>query len=167
MFKKLQGQENERGQSLVEMAVILPFLILLVLAVVELSWAFVTYIGVINSSREGAVYASLYPELVDCDDTEPYSDPASIADKCEIYRERIKAETIAMNMDPKNLTITAPDAPDIYANCPITVTVAYSLTMFSSSISLPLFGRMGLPNAYTIRYAGTMPIREADEYCPY
>ncbi len=166
MRKNVQRGGNEQGQSLVEMAVIVPFLLILLVAVLELSQAFVVYIGLVNSTREGAAYASLYPEVKDCANP-PEDDTSSISDKCVSYSERIKAEIVVLNLDVTQLNITRPSAPDVYANCPITVTLSYTLTTFSSSISLPLVGRLGLPSSYQLRYVGSMPIREADEYCPF
>jgi Flp pilus assembly protein TadG len=53
---------RERGQSLVEAAVLLPILLLLVAAVVDFGRAFDTYIVLTNAAREGARFGSLaYP----------------------------------------------------------------------------------------------------------
>lgn len=158
--------EKERGQSLVEMAVITPFLLILLLAMVELSQAFVAYIGVINGAREGAVYAALNPEIRNCSNP-PEMDTSSISALCKLYSERVKAETVALNLDTDFLTVNRPVAPNPRVNCPITVTISYQLITFTSSASLPLFGRMGLPSAYIINYSTSMPIREGDEFCTY
>jgi len=55
------GLSRERGQSLVEAAIVVPLLLLLLAGVVELGRAFYTYIVITNAAREGARYASLYP----------------------------------------------------------------------------------------------------------
>ena len=52
---------RERGQSLVEFAVILPLLLLIVLAAVDLGMGFRTYIALTNAAREGARAISIYP----------------------------------------------------------------------------------------------------------
>lgn len=52
---------RERGQSLVEFAIILPVLLLLVLGVVDLGMGFKTYITLTNASREGVRWISIHP----------------------------------------------------------------------------------------------------------
>jgi len=64
-----QGRESgkqkrrERGQSLVETAVVLPILLLLVAAIVDFGRAFDAYIILTNAAREGARFGSTNPEL--------------------------------------------------------------------------------------------------------
>ena len=52
---------RQRGQSLVEAALILPVLLLLLVGVVDLGRAMSAKIALTNASREGARYASRYP----------------------------------------------------------------------------------------------------------
>lgn len=170
MFKHFRAATKQEGQSLVEMAVIVPFLAILIIGAIEMSQAFTTYIALINAARAGATYASLYPETRNCaNPPEDTNTGATYYDKCIEYSERVKDEFIAIGLDPDRayLTIQAPvmyspDGTTVYANCPITSTVTYNLnTIFTSSMSLPLVGRMGLPSAYIIRYAMGVPIRQA------
>ena len=174
MRKKVLPVGNEQGQSLVEMAVIVPFLAILIIAAIEMAQVFTVYIALINATRAGAAYASLYPEIRNCTDP-PGNDTSSISAYCVEYSERVKDEILAIGnaieLDTANLDVDVPTmySPDgtVYANCPITSTLSYSLnTIFTSGMSLPLVGRMGLPNAYTIRYSAAMPIREAENQTP-
>lgn len=48
---------TERGQGLLEMAIILPVLLILLLGVVEMGYAMRNYIVVVNANREGARFA--------------------------------------------------------------------------------------------------------------
>jgi Flp pilus assembly protein TadG len=50
---------NEKGQSLVELAMSLMFLLILVAGVVDLGRAFFTYIALRDAAQEGAAYASV------------------------------------------------------------------------------------------------------------
>ena len=52
---------REQGQSLVELALVMPMLVLLIAGVADLSGAFGTLVSVVNSSREGARYGARYP----------------------------------------------------------------------------------------------------------
>jgi Flp pilus assembly protein TadG len=56
-------QPRERGQSLVETAIVFPVLLLLLAAVVDFGRAFDAYIVLTNAAREGARWGSVNPEL--------------------------------------------------------------------------------------------------------
>jgi Flp pilus assembly protein TadG len=51
---------DEKGQDLVELALLLPLLMILTLGVLDLGRALGTYVALKNASREGARYVSLY-----------------------------------------------------------------------------------------------------------
>lgn len=48
---------GESGQSMVELAVTLPLLLLLVFGIIDFGWLYYNQMGVENASREGARYA--------------------------------------------------------------------------------------------------------------
>ena len=50
---------NSKGQALVEMAFVLPILLMIVMGIVEFGRIFNAYLIVTNASREGARYASV------------------------------------------------------------------------------------------------------------
>jgi Flp pilus assembly protein TadG len=51
---------SERGQSLVEFAILLPVLMIILLGVVEFGWALKAYVQEQNAAREGARYWALH-----------------------------------------------------------------------------------------------------------
>ncbi len=51
--------KNQRGQAMVEMALILPILILLIFGIIEFGRIFASYLMVNNAAREGARYAAV------------------------------------------------------------------------------------------------------------
>jgi hypothetical protein len=53
----MKERRTERGQGLLEMAVILPVLLILLLGVVEMGYAMRNYLVVVNANREGARFA--------------------------------------------------------------------------------------------------------------
>lgn len=57
--------QRERGQSIVEMAFVVPILLLLVVAVVDAARAFDAHIVLTNAAREGARFASLANPLTE------------------------------------------------------------------------------------------------------
>lgn len=56
---------DERGQSLVEFALSIFFLLLLVSGIVDLGRAFYTYMDLREAAQEGAAYGSVYPNYND------------------------------------------------------------------------------------------------------
>jgi len=54
-------REGERGQSLVEFALMLPILLLLLLGAIDLGRAFHSSISITNAAREGAFYGASKP----------------------------------------------------------------------------------------------------------
>lgn len=58
-----RGSSRERGQSLVETAIVFPILLLLLAAVVDFGRAFDAYIVLTNAAREGARWGAVNPEL--------------------------------------------------------------------------------------------------------
>lgn len=147
---------EQKGQSLVEMAVIVPLLLILVIAIFEFGQAFATYIALVNSAYEGAIYVSLHPNV-----SVPNYACTPGDEDYESYLTAVKNEIIAAGLDAgsQTLTIDCPVAPQIELTDPITVTVHYKLTTFSSQISLPYFERLGRPSYYQLNYSVVLPIR--------
>ncbi len=50
---------RSRGQAVVEFALVLPFLLILLLGIIEMSWLAKTYITLANAAREGARTAAV------------------------------------------------------------------------------------------------------------
>ncbi|NOX64140.1 MAG: pilus assembly protein [Chloroflexi bacterium] len=57
--------QRQRGQSLVELALVLPLLTVLLMGVVDLGQGVSTYIVLTHSAREGAYWLSTHPYDVD------------------------------------------------------------------------------------------------------
>jgi len=55
------GRRNERGQSLMEMAISLVAIIILLAGIVDLGRAIFTFISLRDAAQEGLVYAAIYP----------------------------------------------------------------------------------------------------------
>ncbi len=154
-FKRPTVRRADPGQSLAELSIMVPFLTLFLLAVFEVGQAFTCYLSLVNTARGGAVYASLWPSV---------SDAIAVSTDDPLYLDylaNVKADAIAQRLDDDYLIVDRPVAPSTDIGMPITVTVHYELHTFSSRISMPWFGRMGLPSYYPIKYSFVMPIRYA------
>ncbi len=61
MSEKFPLEKAENGQSFIEFAITLSFMLILLCGVVDLGRAFFAYIAIRDAAQEGAVYASLNP----------------------------------------------------------------------------------------------------------
>lgn len=60
-WQRRQSRDSkQRGQGLVELAIVLPILLMILLATIDLGRAFYTYVALTNGAREAASYASIY-----------------------------------------------------------------------------------------------------------
>jgi hypothetical protein len=130
------------------MTIGLVFLLLIVLILFEMAMLFYSYIAVLNASREGAVYASLYPTM------------------SEYQRQRYKsitsaeAEAAGLNTDPEYLVVDLPETPDgVDPLDRVIVRVHYQLLNPSQGIVLPALARMGLFENAWMTGITEMPIR--------
>lgn len=64
MFKKFK---NEKGQSMVEFAIVLPILLLLICGIMDFGWLYYNQLALMNSVREGARYAVVISTDMDCE----------------------------------------------------------------------------------------------------
>lgn len=125
-WKRGEGE----GQSLVELALLLPTLMLILAAALDVGRAFQAHIVVINAAREGARYAASYP------------------DDSQAIRDQVINEAAASNIDLSSsavvIEIGAPGEP-------VTVTVTYNFQPVMGQI----FGGSTIPiqgSATMIRY---------------
>ncbi len=65
MKKKLIASRRERGQSLLELALGMTFLLALLAGVVDMGRAFLTYVALRDAAQEGALYGSIDPRRCD------------------------------------------------------------------------------------------------------
>ncbi len=61
MRTPVPAKESEKGQSLVELAVVIVILLVLLAGVIDLGGLLFQYIAMRDGAQEGAVYASVYP----------------------------------------------------------------------------------------------------------
>ena len=112
---------SERGQNLIELALVAPLLILLLAGMADLGRAFFSYIQITNAAREGARAASrLSCYIADATQRGVYADRIRTAvgdevDDVFVLRDDL---TIAIDPDPVEDNCQAPGEP-------IVVTVSY------------------------------------------
>jgi hypothetical protein len=139
---------GEEGQSMLEMTVGMIFLLIIVLVLFEMAMVFYSYIAVLNASREGAVYASIYPVMNEAQ-FQQYQLIAST-----------EAEAAGLNTDPNFFRVDPPEAPEGTAfPGKVIVRVHYQLINPTQGVVLPLLGRMGLFQSAWMTGVTEMPIR--------
>lgn len=132
---KTHDGRRERGQSLVETAIVVPILLLLLAAIIDFGRAFDTYIVLTNAAREGARFASLANPI----------DPAQIRDL--VYDDVVGSGMNITDMSTfKKGDIILEESTDV-----VTVTVPYTMTLWFGGLigvdQLPLQKTAVMPRA--------------------
>ena len=140
--RKRTHRRGELAQSMVEFALAAPFLLLLMLGVIDFGRVYFAYVSVTNSARTGADYAA-----ANCA-------PACDADDLVGIREAVVADT-------GQLLNTSSTNPDVSVNVGnsvspgssnVDVTVSYTFTT--------IFPWPGLPNTMNVERTVTARIQE-------
>ncbi len=131
-MRKLLAKET--GTGLIELALILPLLIMLVLGVFDIGRGYVTYITLENSVREGARWLTTHPRDLDT---------------VNMARARVLAEAGNIPLTADEITIT-PSQASYQAGDEITVAIDYPYTLMFGAIT-------GLPTAW-LRLETTMTV---------
>lgn len=140
MFGRLirrKSKERERGQSLVEFALLVPIFLLLVFAIVDFGMGFHAWITVTNSAREGARLGAVRPPLNVL--SSPCYGKPSLA-QCIEDRVRATADTL----DQSKLAVTVTNAQGQPGGS-VVVDVDYAYTLIT-----PLAGILQLVSGNTI-----------------
>lgn len=121
----------ERGQALVELAVALPVLLMLLLAVIEFGFMFSSYLQIQNGAREAARFATL-----------------GAADHA--VRNRVLEVTSSLDSNRVQVEITPP-ADHRYPGSTVTVNVSYAYETLIPGMSRILDGPVTLTAGYKMR----------------
>jgi Flp pilus assembly protein TadG len=103
--------KDQQGQSLVELAITMPILILVLMGILDLGRAYWTYITLSDAAAEGAAYAALYPK-----DTE------------QAIARAADSSNGLMELEPEMVTVTW---GELSAGNPITVTVEFEYVLWT------------------------------------
>ena len=114
---------HERGQSLVEFAIILPVMLLLVLGTIDLGMGFKTYIGLTNAAREGVRWISIHP-----------SDKVGAQNRIASESMRIGLES-SVFAEGGYVVSFSPDKSSYAAGDKVTVNVDYDYEMLFGTIT--------------------------------
>jgi hypothetical protein len=163
---------EEEGQGLIELTFAVSLMAIVIVVSFEFALVFASYIALLNSARAGARYASTQPRMVEDSLSKNYATYCTEDNKDEefcwqygMFVKYIEDEVWAAGLDQSEVTIDNPQvdyddlgAPLIEGGKPVTVTLHYDLTTFTSGIRMPFFGRFGLPDTYRLNASAAMPI---------
>ncbi|MEW5958797.1 MAG: TadE/TadG family type IV pilus assembly protein [Chloroflexota bacterium] len=125
---------NKQGQSLVEIALALPVLVILFLGMAEVGFFLFSHVQVANAARAGARYGTLCKMNANCDGGSEY------ANFTEVVESAVRAEAKMLNMNGGNSDVLVqPDPLPVMTGTPITVTVTYTHTPPFISQFVPVF----------------------------
>ena len=105
----VEDRQEERGQGLVEFAIILPILLIILSGVLDLGRLWYAYVAVTDAAAEGATYAAMQPE-----------------DSSGIYQRAQEASGGLVQIDPDAVLV---ECPTVASGAPVTVTVNYTFTL--------------------------------------
>ena len=107
----MKHKKAEKGQSLLEFALIVPILLIILAGVLDLGRLYYAYVAVTDAAAEGASYAAIHPQA---------------NERAEVLQRAQEASGALVQIDP---TMVQVDCPAVAAGAPITVTVSYSFTV--------------------------------------
>ena len=107
----MKHRKAEKGQSLLEFALIVPILLIILAGVLDLGRLYYAYVAVTDAAAEGASYAAIHPQA---------------NERAEVLQRAQEASGALVRIDP---TMVQVDCPAVAAGAPITVTVSYSFTV--------------------------------------
>lgn len=148
--------DSRQGQSLVEMAVVVPVLLFMVLGSLDLGRIYFANIAITNAAREGAHMAAL--------DYDDYSSSTALAG--DIHSQVIAETAGSLELGTSNANITTTVNTDsgvpFTETSQITVTVTYSFTLlFLNTVSELIAGWWGGPTLQQtnpISYTSSFPV---------
>jgi Flp pilus assembly protein TadG len=115
MFKRTTLNKDQKGQSLVEIALTMPILILVLVGILDLGRAYFTFIALSDAAAEGAAYAAIHP-----------------TDTTQIVARAVDSSTGLVTFEPDMVQVTA---NGITAGSPITVTIEYEYQILTPLMS--------------------------------
>ena len=130
----LRKSTSEKGQSLVEVALVVPVLIILFLGIAEVGFLLFAHVQVTNAAREGARYGSLCRLNHNCFGAGfTLTDIVESAVMSEAQPLKMNGSNTNVNVQPASMSVV----PDM--GSPITVTVTYTHTPPFISNFVPMF----------------------------
>ena len=119
---KHKAHKKEKGQSLVEFALVLPILLILLAGVLDVARMYYVYVVLTDAAAEGVSYAAIKPPV---DPSDP-EDPSTT----EIQARTLPACT-GVDDGVQSVDVDCPTCPNVTTGDAITVTVTYRYSVMT------------------------------------
>jgi Flp pilus assembly protein TadG len=139
------NKPSQRGQSLLEMVLLLPLLLVLVVGALEFGRLFYSKIVITNAAREGAYYLATHPSDYNAGTG---SAPNTV----------LAAQAEAMNSGVDNVTVTVSAN-----NCCTPGTYSVEVTVETNVQDILILGLFGSPGSLTVIHDGAFPLSASVE----
>jgi Flp pilus assembly protein TadG len=151
-------RRHQHGQSLVEFALVLPIIVLLIMAFMEVGRAVFAFNTIANAARQGARVAAVnqLADVTECDESRPVEDPYEphwSLRGCAIVAAKtlgITTSNIDVAYEPPPDTTLDCD-PTLHVGCIAVVTVTYDYALTTPFVSW-------LIRPFTMSQTSEMPI---------
>jgi Flp pilus assembly protein TadG len=122
-----QKTRKEKGQSLVEFALILPILLLILGGVLDLGRMYYAYIVITDAAAEGVTYATIHPP----------NDPSNPSDSSTTeIRTRTLDACGPMSADVQSIQVVCPSCPNTTSGDTVTVIVTYNYAILTPFVNV-------------------------------
>jgi Flp pilus assembly protein TadG len=126
----MKREKREEGQSLVELVLVLPVLLIILAGLLDLGRLYYAYVAVTDAAAEGATYGAFYAPSSDgpCAAAQCTDDPRDVGCLCRRAEEATEG---LVQIAGEHILVECPECQDQYPESgdPITVTVTYSFTL--------------------------------------
>ncbi len=116
MYKSKRAHKRERGQSLVEVALLFPLLLILLLGLLDFGRAYYAMVSIRDAADEGASYAAINPDDLD-----------------GIRRRAAEATVGLIEVEETDIFVSYPDGQAL--GSPVVVRVDYEMTLFTPFVN--------------------------------
>jgi Flp pilus assembly protein TadG len=135
--KKTRSNHAQKGQSFVELALMLVIILTLLAGAVDFGMAFFSYVSLADAAQEGALYGSLYPTTFGINDCS--------ASNIGIYPRVRQSSSSPVNLcNTSNVTVNISTSVGACRGGTITVTVTYDYPLSMPFIGA-ILGRSSIP----------------------
>ena len=156
--RRPRARRGQRGQSLVEFAFVLPIIVLLIAAFIEIGRAVFAYNTIANAARQGARVAAVnqLSSVTDCDESRPIEDPY---EPHWSIRGCAIAAAAPLGINAANVTVSysAPPSttlacnPSLHVGCLADITVTYSYSVATPFLNWVI-------HSFTMSQTSEMPV---------
>ncbi len=127
-FHRPSHNRSERGQSMVEMALMMTILLIVLSAVLDLGRGFFSFIAIQNAAAEGALYAAINPRCPDAN-VAGCTNPNNV-----VFRTQNESPDGLVDKQKMTISVSCDDGATCGSSAlieghPITVTVLYQFQM--------------------------------------